>query len=269
MGIFFMFGFGTNMIFMLAYDGKYANCPDIALGVLVLVFVLVGIYKSFWKRGFHTLAWLSIAVVIPYIAVQFTELPWLADFFDKHARYDDLRWASNISFKIMLCMLFMALIVSWMYEKAGGKASLKIRAPYEKDGRSIFEIQISFGCSVSKPFELTEKGYLRVLEIAQKYREKGGPIKTNELYHKSATSIDEIRQDLTKILEKTKIDPLFARPGEGLRGFQAVPADVIIDPDIRNRVSWENVEFAKAVLGDSQNKEVFERGLKVKEAHND
>src|SRR5436309_12979572 len=186
MGGFVTLGFGASMILMLI-NSWYASVPDIFLGSTTLVIVLGGLYKSFSNRGFRALAWLSVSVVGLYIMVQFSELPWLANLFERHKEYDDLHWAANLSLKTMLCLLFMALIVSWMYEKATKKPKpfLKVDAPYHKGAKVIFKIEVGFSIDGSNTIELDEKGYLRMLEIALKWREMGKPIRTADLYHQS------------------------------------------------------------------------------------
>jgi len=267
MGVFVVVGFLMSMTFMLV-AGRYADCPDILLGVTTLGFVLFGLYKSFQKRGFHFLAWLSIAVVVPYILVQFTEVPWLVNFFKSHPLYNDLRWVANLSAKTMLCLLFMALIVSWLYEKVIRKAFLKIAPPHQKGEKTVFEIQL--GYSLDNTVVLTEKGYLRVLEIALKSRNAGKPIRTHNLHKKSPATDDEVRQDLAEILEQTRVDPLFGRPGKGLRSLQAAPADIMIDPNIRAWTAWKNVDFAEDVFKNWEKASVFvDVGLKLTPPLND
>jgi len=251
MGICVVIGFIASMACMMFAEGWYASVPDIVISVTTLGFVLVGLYRSFKARGFNALAWLSIVVVGLYIAVQFAELPWLAKAFMQHRRYDDLRWVANLSFKTMLCLLFMALIVSWMYEKAINMSSrqkpyLRIKAPYRTEDKTAYEIEFGYSLDGFGKAELKEKSYLRILEIALKWQQTRQPVQTKDLYH---TSDAEVRQDLKETLSDTRVDPLFGRATKGIRLPRVAPADVSCDIDgILSWPSWENADFAKSIL---------------------
>jgi hypothetical protein len=267
MAAFVVIGFGSSMTFMIS-KSKYANLPDILLSAATLSFVLVGLYKSFKQRGFRSMAWLSIVVVGSYLLVQFKEVPWLENF----NRYDDLYWVANLSFKIMLCCLFTALIVSWMYDKAAKKSSakkpfLRIIAPHENGKKNLFEIEYGYslnGSDKASLTPLTEKSYLRVLEIAMRWQKMDEPIETHSLYHKSE---DEVRQDLSQVLVATRIDPLFTRPGKGLRALQIASDDITIDPEISKWTNWENDQFAQTILNNKKPMSGFpwEGGTKKKD----
>lgn len=256
-GAFAGFGFILSMISMMIYEGRYAKIPDIVLSIATLFFVLIGLYRSFEKRDFHVLAWLSVVVVGLDIIVQFAESPWATKYLESN-KYEDVHWVANLAFKTALCLLFMAVIISWLYEnlkktskKPSAKTSrltpslLKVLAPRQRDGKTVFEIRIGYSLDGIKTVPLKEKSYLRVLEIALKWKESGQPVSIKELYQKPET----VRQDLKEALALTHVDPLFGPATGAERQLMVDPAEISCElEEILARTSWENSAFANRIL---------------------
>lgn len=255
----------------------YSFVPDFVLGTIILVFILVGMYKSFKKRGFSLLAGLSFPVILLVIIEQ-----WVGSFKPPDYNLGGYRLALSLSANIMFSVVYIALIVSWMYQKAlntslqsaslcsellivnlmyqKALSTITVQEPYLKilapNGHDDFRIEVGYSLQEIKTIRLKgEKSYLRILETAVKKR-LGKSLDTKKLYPldiagrkvNSNDTTAEIRQDFSQILDVTRVDPLYMEAKAGSRDLRVEPDNIIFEPGIRSKESWKHADFAKHVF---------------------
>lgn len=84
--------------------------PDIVLSLFTAVFLMWGLFGSFWGRGFHGAAIMCVPVFTLIVVAQVPEIAQYALIFGWW------RWVIITVFKAGLCILFVVLTYSWIHK---------------------------------------------------------------------------------------------------------------------------------------------------------
>ncbi len=95
----------------LGARSRVAQLPDVLLSGVVLLLYGFGLFRSFLRRGFLSLALLAAIAVALQMAAQ---LPEITDALVS----GDRRWVLNLASKSLTLVLFLALATSWVHEVA-------------------------------------------------------------------------------------------------------------------------------------------------------
>lgn len=90
-----------------------ARVPDFALSVATLSLYGLGLFRSFHRRGFPSLAVLATLAILAQLVAQ---LPEVSDLLAAVGVADDLRWSLNLGSKGMVLVVFLSLAMSWVHE---------------------------------------------------------------------------------------------------------------------------------------------------------
>lgn len=90
-----------------------AQIPDFALSVATLLLYGLGLFRSFTRRGFPSLAVLAAVAVVVQLTAQ---LPEVTDALSAVGVTGDLRWTLNLASKGMVLVVFLSLAMSWVHE---------------------------------------------------------------------------------------------------------------------------------------------------------
>ena len=175
--------------------------PDFAISVAALFILILGLWESFRTRGFGTLAFVSIGVLIFQVAAQVPEISeGVAE------TWGSWRWIAVLNSKVLLISLFLALAYTWMHQKhleaAGSELDVHIRLLAPGEGRQ-YPVEVSSRLG-THTFNLGPITYLRILELAlvRVLDPTGDGYVTTEQMFDTPTNIDNHVRHIRRAAEK-------------------------------------------------------------------
>ncbi len=99
----------------LGPSSPLAHVPDVALSGITLLLYGFGLFRSFLKRGFASLAVLACVAIVLQSAAQ---LPEVTGALTPSGITGDRRWVLNLVSKMLTLIAFLSLAMSWVHEVA-------------------------------------------------------------------------------------------------------------------------------------------------------
>lgn len=101
-------------------ETKYCWGLDALVNILTIFVITWGFFKSFQKREFPIVAWLSVAIFSIFMVAEIGELLHAINPKYVLARHQLVGTALSVGSNGMVALLFIALTFSWVHEKADG-----------------------------------------------------------------------------------------------------------------------------------------------------
>lgn len=109
---------GTAALVWVAGRGNLKYCQDFDafVSLLAILFIAWGFFRSFWRREFHIVAWLSVGVFSIFTIAQLAE-PLVEQLGLPLKNPELLKIAFRVGSGAMVALLFIAMTFSWVHEK--------------------------------------------------------------------------------------------------------------------------------------------------------